>query len=62
MNHGKSAFTKSQVIGVRGESSETLAAINRECNTVHPFTDFTGHHLLCQVIFSGSGELSALVF
>ena len=55
INHGKSAFIRNQVIGVRGQSSETLASINRECNTVHPFHDFDGNHILCQVIFSGSG-------
>ena len=56
VNHGKTAFTRNQVIGERGKSSETLTSINRESHTVHPFHDFDGNHLLCQVIFSGAGK------
>ena len=60
INHGDSSYTTTKVFGVAGESCETLVKSNRECVTVHPFSNVAGETLCTQVIFSGAGLTSQM--
>ena len=56
VNNGPDVFSKTKVFGMKGESSNKLVRVNRDCITVQPFTD--GIHRLCQFIFSDTGLMS----
>ena len=51
-------ITKSntRVFAGSGEDSKQLSKENRECVTVHPFSNLSGDQAMCHVIFSSSGH------
>ena len=50
--------SNSRVFAESGGDCEQLSKENRECVTVHPFSNLSGDQAMCQVIFSSSGHSS----
>ena len=55
VNHGPNVFSRARVFGTKGEPANNLVKVNRDCITIQPFSDLAGNHVMCQMIFSGSG-------
>ena len=55
LNHGPNVFSRAKVFGTKGEPANKLLKVNRDCITVQPFSNLAGDHVMCQMIFSGSG-------
>ena len=58
INYSSIGQSRKRVYAGAGHDSNKMTKQNRECVTIHPFSNFAGDLAMCQVIFSGSGMTS----